>query len=671
MRKLYLVTLLSCVLAVVCKAAGNGTDVNNASRTGKGGAEFRIHAVDLGRFVANLDNARSRRQNALQAKAAEPAAATARRTMRLADINEVNRLAAAADREKLDSVVCTTDQTGTEEKYSLQTFEFDANGWPVKRVNSMYDTGSRAYVPVEVYEFKWNEDGLCESQLAYSDVYQSGERRDYVYNEQGLGIEQTVYTYSPASADKWVPLWKGEYKYDDRGNITEEQLSNYNASDATWTLATMNRAAWDEQDLQTLFEPYSWNGAEWIGIDEKQEYTWIDKDHMTLCNSYIWDTQAKAWMHYVILENDFDDRLNLLRREKMFYNKTLGNWAGCETYNGSYYENEKSIFTYDEKGRTLTQRAYGAPTTDGYVLGAGTDYVWTDLPDGGCQAEYVGWLGESKEGNVSYTGIERYDAAGNQTYVLDNIYNYTTGSILHDYERTSTFNENNDMLTEITYTFTADADNRRQPELAVYNTYDEHYNIIETVNQTGPVSGGIPFGAPYSGADGDEDVEWQNSTRFVYMYENDTVRIDKQRYVWKNDEWTLSERYSDEYEYTVPVENIVAWPGFNAYHKLMQTTSSVLSGNVLVSNVYKYHYSDFSTSGISGMADGEDQIKVYPRVVESGFNVEAPAGACVRVYGMSGACVATSDQPWVSVEGLPAGVYVVNVEGHNIKIVKR
>lgn len=668
MRKLYLVTLLSCVLAVVCKAAGNGTDVNNASRTGKGGAEFKIHAVDLARFAVNPDNAKSRRQNALQAKAAEPAAATARRTMRLADINEVNRLAAAADREKLDSVVCTTDQTGTEEKYSLQTFEFDANGWPVKRVNSMYDTGSRAYVPVEVYEFKWNEDGLCESQLAYSDVYQSGERRDYVYNEQGLGIEQTVYTYSPASADKWVPLWKGEYKYDDRGNITEEQLSNYNASDATWTLATMNRAAWDEQGLQTLFEPYNWNGAEWIGIDEKQEYTWIDKDHMTLCNSYIWDTQAKAWMHYVILENDFDDRLNLLRREKMFYNKTLGNWAGCETYNGSYYENEKSIFTYDEKGRTLTQRAYGAPTTDGYVLGAGTDYVWTDLPDGGCQAEYVGWLGESKEGNVSYTGIERYDAAGNQTYVLDNMYNYTTGSILHDYERTSTFNENNDMLTEITYTFTADADNRRQPELAVYNTYDEHYNIIETVNQTGPVSGGIPFGAPSSGA---EDVEWQNSTRFVYMYENDTVRIDKQRYVWKNDEWTLSERYSDEYEYTVPVENIVAWPGFNAYHKLMQTTSSVLSGNVLVSNVYKYHYSDFSTSGISGMADGEDLIKVYPRVVESGFNVEAPAGACVRVYGMSGACVATSDQPWVSVEGLPAGVYVVNVEGHNIKIVKR
>lgn len=293
--------MLSCVLAVVCKAAGNGTDVNNASRTGKGGAEFRIHAVDLGRFVANPDNARSRRQKALQAKAAGQNAATPHRTMRLADINEVNRLAATADMERLDSVVCTTDQTGTEEKYSLQTFEFDANGWPVKRVNSLYDTGSRAYVPVEVYEFKWNEDGLCESQLAYSDVYQSGERRDYVYNEQGLGIEQTVYTYSPAGADKWVPSWKGVYKYDGRGNIIEEQLSTYNAADATWALATMNRAAWDEQGMQTLFEPYSWNGTEWTGIDEKQEYTWIDKDHMTLCNSYIWDTQAKAWMHYVIL----------------------------------------------------------------------------------------------------------------------------------------------------------------------------------------------------------------------------------------------------------------------------------------------------------------------------------------------------------------------------------
>lgn len=35
--------------------------------------------------------------------------------MRLADINEVNRLAATADMERLDSVACTTDQTGTEE----------------------------------------------------------------------------------------------------------------------------------------------------------------------------------------------------------------------------------------------------------------------------------------------------------------------------------------------------------------------------------------------------------------------------------------------------------------------------------------------------------------------------------------------------------------------------
>ena len=102
----------------------------------------------------------------------------------------------------------------------------------------------------------------------------------------------------------------------------------------------------------------------------------------------------------------------------------------------------------------------------------------------------------------------------------------------------------------------------------------------------------------------------------------------------------------------------------------MQTTSSVLSGNVLVSNVFKYHYSDFSTSGISGTVAG-GSVRVYPRVVESGFNVEATAGARVRVYSMSGACVATSDQSWVSVEGLPAGVYVVNVEGHNIKIVKR
>lgn len=51
MRKLYLVTLLSFMLAVVCQAAGNGKDVNNASRTGKGEAELRIHAGDLTRFA--------------------------------------------------------------------------------------------------------------------------------------------------------------------------------------------------------------------------------------------------------------------------------------------------------------------------------------------------------------------------------------------------------------------------------------------------------------------------------------------------------------------------------------------------------------------------------------------------------------------------------------------
>ena len=103
-----------------------------------------------------------------------------------------------------------------------------------------------------------DEDGYVLSMMAYSKV--SGQRYDYEYNDKKWGISQTYYTYD---GSVWTPVQRGEYKYDDRANITEEVISAWDAASESWTPVIKSIAEYDEYNRMVMLEPYEWNGSEW------------------------------------------------------------------------------------------------------------------------------------------------------------------------------------------------------------------------------------------------------------------------------------------------------------------------------------------------------------------------------------------------------------------------
>ena len=651
MKKLYIliVTLLSG--AGVMAANGDAlTQKLTAPRT-------LLKAVDMGKY-----DVKNPRKAALKTAAKAGADAPVRLL--------TPRMEASGQKKTLDKVECTYSSTG--EPYSLQEFKFDGHGWPVKRVNSLYDAATEQYVAVEEYTFAWSEDGYCTSQTQTSTTYNMGIRHDYEYNEQGLGIVDLYYEYDFSGTGKWVALQKNEYEYDDRGNITKETIYLTGSQEGQWTPYSTTDATWYDDGQMQSFASYLWDGSQWQGMDEKYEYAWAAKDKMTRCKSSIWVNGE--WLFYCDLVQEFDKNLKQTLREKRFYNAELGNWNGCCTWNDSYYENERTVNTYDDLGHMLTSYAYGMSDaqTGEWELGAWEIDTWTQTDDGGWRNDYAGYLGNETDYTDSYAGTELYDKNGWQTYGLDKMYNYMYGKLFNDQEIIYTYNENGDVLTEKSYTFDSDETNTRQGNLWVENEYDELYNLTGTVNRM-PSSMGTPFGSAgtRAGEDGSDDgINWQYTTKFEYFYENDTVRVKKLGYRWLNEDWTMNQGETTTYDYDTPVEDIIAWPGYDTYHTIAQTSSLDYnnSGDWLVFN---YVYSDF-TSGINKpAAGGEEGIRVWPTLVDDGFNVEAPEGTAVRVYSMSGACVTETRPGYVGMSGMPKGVYIVTAGGVKTKIVKK
>ena len=131
-----------------------------------------------------------------------------------------------------------------------------------------------------------DEDGYVLSMMAYSKV--SGQRYDYEYNDKKWGISQTYYTYD---GSVWTPVQRGEYKYDDRANITEEVISAWDAASESWTPVIKSIAEYDEYNRMVMLEPYEWNGSEWYGSGEKKRYVWTeDGTNQTLVD------QACGWL---------------------------------------------------------------------------------------------------------------------------------------------------------------------------------------------------------------------------------------------------------------------------------------------------------------------------------------------------------------------------------------
>lgn len=649
-------------MASACQVSKAGAE--ELSRKCENLIQPKLHELNVSRFMPTSrigkDNTGSRKSAAL------PLAGESMQGGFLSG-TQLHRAPAKQNRQRLDSIVTTVRSTG--EPYSRQRFVFDENNLPKRRVNSLWDDTSSEYVDVEEYEYTWDSDGYCLSQISKSSIYGYGVKVDYTYNDRKLG---TSMVQSNMNTDgSWTPYSKGEYSYDDRGNIVEEYTYLYDEDSKAWTPQTHNLAAWDANGWQTLIEPYYWNGTEWTANGERQEYTYRAKDLMTQVKSYYWLSDKKEWLWYCNLEQDFNDRNQLLRREKQFYNREYSDWGGKATYDGTTYSNEKSLSEYYDDGRKKYEVSYSSPAHGEYAKGADWTYDWTDTDDGGKSAYQEASIYDA-DGNKTITGIfvDKYDAAGNHCYLLEKQRNWSTGEVLPDYERDWTYDGKGLLVNEHTYTYT-DNGTKRHGELAVDYTYADNGKLLSIVNRaekTDDGGGGLkPMGVK---ARVDSDgIDWEYTTKSELAYEQDTILVENIFYRWTDGKWAMANGEHDYYDFATPLSDVIIWPGYNGYHK-MDKMETYISGSDNDWYVNNYYYSNVGTTGIKTI-EKHDAVSVYPTLVENGFMVEAPADADVEVFSANGMRVAKEKAGYISMQNMPKGMYVVSVGDTKTKIVKK
>ena len=566
---------------------------------------------------------------------------------RLLSPDEYRRVAEASKTQRLDSIIGYLNNGN--DKYTRQLFTYDGDFNPVMRTNSYWNASTQAWDDAEFYEYKVDDDGYVLEQSAWSAV--SGQRYRYEYDEKKRGIVMELWEFDGTT---WSPIQRGDYKYDDRDNMTEEVISAWNASSESWVKAVRHFAEYDEHNRQINYEPYEWNGNYWYGVGEKKTYEWTeDGTNYTCIDSWIWEPAAKQWFNYCRYEKDFDENGNLTRNEKMFYNKDLGNWAGAYVYDGYEYHNTKSTLEYDELGRLVYEVAYEKPTVDDYIMSSDITYTWTDLDDGGTQCVAVSKLGYTAgEPYVNDETTEQFDANGNRTLQFARHINISTMELV-DYQKiTNEYDESGNVLSERQWVQGA---NGMQPYLGADYQYNSHNMVTDQQGWKGQ----------------SRSDEWVKSNHFTYAYEQDTILVDKKCYRPDGDGESPSWGDGNKFDYDVPVENIVLWPGGVFYHKLVEQYSYSGNGNNWdVSMMQTYYYSDIIPTAIGNTvaADGQEVALEYDGNV---LRVNAEGDVKVNIYGVSGMRVIVSSEKVVDISSIPSGVYVVEVNGHKEKILKR
>lgn len=668
--KLKSVIIAACSCLCI-QAMADGTFFKQFKDNGRIAA--RLHAVTTQRGMV-LSRA------GLMAERALPAAAPAGR-LRLAPA-ERN---AEEGTLKLDSII-QVNVDGT--KLQKQQYVYNDQGKEINRKTSYWNASTQTWdEPYEEYDYEWTDYGYILSQRG---VYNGqGVRMDYKYNDKRQGIEQINYELD--ADGNWVPTSKGEYEYDDNDNIISEYVYAWTGSE--WLVATHNTATWDAKKRQTSFESYTWDGSAWVGAD-KGEYVWfdgpydpgyvegsgLDPERMSYKYNYFWIDGA--WHNYYIFVNDISETDGrLLGQAEKYYNRKEGKFSGGDDWDGRLSLNNAFTWegrkTYDEHGAELFSETYRClPDSSRWVLLGTVDYVW-EYDDTGARQGYTNVVNCLYDGQWNKTGevtnqreYYGYDAENRRVWILQQVAD--GNGVLKDlFEEKYIYDDKGRHVCTAVWDW--DDQGVRKPTSRTEYYYDDDDNIIETISKSG--GGGLtPLGAPMTKAPGltDEDNEgWVNSARWLYTYDRGYM-TSKMGYRWQQEQWTTNTGQDWVYDFDNPASEVVVPEGWTDPFKLDAVTDYLADGaNGWLTMPREYYWTEFVSTGISDAVADNGSVRIYPRVVESGFNVEAPAGACVRVYSISGSCVVTSTSSWVSVDNLPSGVYIVNVEGYKTKIVKK
>lgn len=494
-------------------------------------------------------------------------------------VAEAPKLMQAPSKEfRLDSVVMVLPDNS---KYTKQYFVFDNEGKILRQDNLVFNNSSKKWEINVQYLYKWYESGNIKSDEQI-DAMGNATRNEYKYNSKNLGIERIISKRTGFDGE-YIPTSKGEYDYDNAGNLTVEEIFSYNNN--SWVPETKTTAAYDEDNHRTMIEVFQYVDGVWSG-KEKQDTKYNKADLMTLLVEYGWNEKDKIFEPFSRLTNTFVKDSIFISQEFEYFNPEKKAWIG-NFIDGRGIEryNSRSKTEYDSKGRIkleYAQKLYGTE----WFTGAKLTYDYTDNADGSYDCEVLKYVRSRGAENFTNSSIitSKVDAAGRTVY----FYEKFLANIRLSSEWSEIYDSKGNSISREEYKFNAKGE--RYCYLKCENKYDDWGNVIETYNWQGKAN-----------ASGLKDT-WIYTSRFTYEFGNNgKVLTDKRRYKYNaaSGSWLNHWGNGYEFDYTVPSNNIVTPVGYKFPYMLTKEYAyESTSGTSWDTAVYNYYYTKSEKGGI-------------------------------------------------------------------------
>lgn len=515
---------------------------------------------------------------------------------------------------------------------------YNADGKVLSQTDYLYNAKADSFAISNQYIYTWYDNGYLKSDTQVSSSG-SAVRNEYKYNDQLLGIEK-VTTRRAKGATEFVNYRKGEYDYDKNGNMILEII--YTWQDNAWSMSSRTTAEYDGNNFRTGIEIWKLQKGVWVGTD-KQDSKYNKAGKNTLLISYSWERKEPGkFAPFSRVTNIFMKDTIPVTQDIDYFNLDDNDWTGnFKDKNNVDRYNVHASKEFDSRDRitlSFAEKLIG----DKWFRGSHTDYVYTDNADGSYECVKSNKVRSQTDTvyRLSEIVTTRVDAAGRTVYYYDN---YLPNKKLSS-EWSDTYDAKGHNISREEFRY--DTDGNRNFYIKAVNTFDEWGNIIETYNWKGKAN-----------EQGIND-SWIYSSHFTYNYEmNGTIRTDKRRYkyVAATESWATDFGDGADFDFTVPVSDIVIPTGYNAEY--MQTAKYSYKGDGEGWDItkYTYFYSKNEQDGIN------DVIAVQGKISFSNNILRVNGGTTVEnsVYSTEGRLVYSGTSHEENLGNLIRGIYVV------------
>ncbi|WP_163320185.1 T9SS type A sorting domain-containing protein [Dysgonomonas sp. 520] len=587
--------------------------------------------------------------------------------------------AVASTYYRLDSMV-TRDING--DVYAKIEYAYNDDYSDASYTTISKDWNTSELMTTESISMEYTDEGYLSARITYSysmdngELITNGDRWDYTYNEKGLKTEEMLSLV--VRSDIFMPEFKLNYIYDDRGYAIDIYHSNYNAKSGEWTKTIRSVANFDDYGRVILLIDYEWNGTEWIpqGDLAKREYEYDSKGRVIADITYRFNASTKKWGNYYQKVREWDKNDNIKFEKELYWNETDQDWTGYVQDPGTEWEmvlyTNQTVYEYNDPKNRETREVFSKLINGEWVDFYSIEYTYVDVP--GLNAESGQ---EITEGSYQFTKLGFNHETGVKTE--DTKYIAIQGPInaSPSYEKEwKKIGETWRALYELKYEYYGPGEYDYNGIDWLYtkdeaNTrYGERKQVVTLDNNNLPVESFHYEGVYNRTGEGKPNDDWMILSRFEYTHAANGVRTGKVKYVYDDaGVESLESIDREEYDFNTLVTSLIIPELYGFDYKILKMHNSSSWGDYFDKS---YHYTEIQWNGGSGIEDAANNVfSVYPNPATDVININAEGDVTVSIYNLQGARILQSTEKQVNVSTLVPGSYVVDVNGIKTKLMKK